>query len=216
MEWSNPGYAFLRQGRRKCHFTLQVSDRSSTCARRPNKDARGYASLCDECSKETSVAPASVVLQAGECPGTLAPMAAHYRECACYYWPASRPDYVNVEAAPAGISRGENWMSRDGLETHPRTIARTVEWSRMKSYLGVGKNVAVSEIKGRKMQRNPKRGRNWKYSVKSRSRIHAVLARRSSSSRPRSRHAHWQALGEHSPALRVNGSRLYSGKCTGD
>ena len=26
-----------------------------------------------------------------------------YRECACYYWAASRPDYVNVE--PTGAAR---------------------------------------------------------------------------------------------------------------
>lgn len=33
-----------------------------------------------------------------------------YRECACYYWAASRPDYVNVEPAPDGTSFGQNWM----------------------------------------------------------------------------------------------------------
>lgn len=37
-----------------------------------------------------------------------------YRECACYYWAASRPDYVNVEEAPDGTSRGENWMQKRG------------------------------------------------------------------------------------------------------
>jgi hypothetical protein len=39
-----------------------------------------------------------------------------YRECACYYWAASRPDYVNVEAGPAGTSIGENWMQPRGTE----------------------------------------------------------------------------------------------------
>ncbi len=33
-----------------------------------------------------------------------------YRECGCYYWAASRPDYVNVEAGPDGASIGHNWM----------------------------------------------------------------------------------------------------------
>jgi len=37
-----------------------------------------------------------------------------YRECACYYWAASRPDYVNVEAGPNGPSAGENWMQVRG------------------------------------------------------------------------------------------------------
>lgn len=35
-----------------------------------------------------------------------------YRECACYYWAASRPDYVNVESTEQGPSIGNNWMDR--------------------------------------------------------------------------------------------------------
>src|SRR6185436_811570 len=34
-----------------------------------------------------------------------------YRECGCYYWAASRPDYVNVEPGPNGTSVGHNWMA---------------------------------------------------------------------------------------------------------
>lgn len=36
-----------------------------------------------------------------------------YRECACYYWAASRPDYVNVETGTDGQSRGHNWLHKD-------------------------------------------------------------------------------------------------------
>lgn len=36
-----------------------------------------------------------------------------YRECACYYWASSRPDYVNVEPGPDGLSRGHNWLAKD-------------------------------------------------------------------------------------------------------
>ena len=36
-----------------------------------------------------------------------------YRECGCFYWAASRPDYVNVEPGPKGKSRGNNWMEKD-------------------------------------------------------------------------------------------------------
>ena len=36
-----------------------------------------------------------------------------YRECACYYWAASRPDYVNVVPADDGASRGDNWMQKE-------------------------------------------------------------------------------------------------------
>lgn len=36
-----------------------------------------------------------------------------YRECGCYYWAASRPDYVNVESTEQGVSIGNNWMARN-------------------------------------------------------------------------------------------------------
>jgi hypothetical protein len=36
-----------------------------------------------------------------------------YRECGCFYWAASRPDYVNVEAGKNGKSAGNNWMEKN-------------------------------------------------------------------------------------------------------
>jgi hypothetical protein len=35
-----------------------------------------------------------------------------YRECGCYYWAASRPDYVNVESTAQAASIGNNWLAR--------------------------------------------------------------------------------------------------------
>jgi hypothetical protein len=51
-------------------------------------------------------------------PGALtqslcAPWQNDYRECACFYWAANRPDYVNVEARPDGSSTGNNWMQKN-------------------------------------------------------------------------------------------------------
>lgn len=51
-------------------------------------------------------------------PGALtqslcAPWQNDYRECACFYWAANRPDYVNVESRPDGSSAGNNWMQKD-------------------------------------------------------------------------------------------------------
>jgi hypothetical protein len=43
-----------------------------------------------------------------------------YRECACFYWAATRPDYVNVEARPDGTSAGNNWMQKDRTENTPK------------------------------------------------------------------------------------------------
>lgn len=49
-------------------------------------------------------------------PGALtqslcSPWQADYRECGCYYWAASRPDYVNAD--PAAGSNGHDWMQKD-------------------------------------------------------------------------------------------------------
>jgi len=51
-------------------------------------------------------------------PGALtqslcAPWQIDYRECACFYWAANRPDFVNVEMQPDGSSAGNNWMQKD-------------------------------------------------------------------------------------------------------
>ncbi|MEY9431561.1 hypothetical protein ABH975_006876 [Bradyrhizobium ottawaense] len=45
--------------------------------------------------------------------GLCSPWQNDYRECACYYWAASRPDYVNVVDGADGTSTGNNWMAID-------------------------------------------------------------------------------------------------------
>lgn len=42
-----------------------------------------------------------------------------YRECGCYYWAASRPDYVNVDDSGA-TSRGHNWLQKDRTAATPK------------------------------------------------------------------------------------------------
>ncbi|NVZ69387.1 hypothetical protein HX791_09410 [Pseudomonas costantinii] len=53
------------------------------------------------------------LLQPGELTqGLCAPWQNDYRECACYYWAASRPDYVNVEPGDDGLSHGDMWFAK--------------------------------------------------------------------------------------------------------
>ena len=60
-----------------------------------------------------TAAIAAEMLKPGELTqGLCSPWQNDYRECACYYWAASRPDYVNVEPGPDGLSRGDMWMSK--------------------------------------------------------------------------------------------------------
>ena len=47
-----------------------------------------------------------------------------YRECGCFYWAASRPDYVNIEPSADGTSSGHNWMQKNRNADTPRTYLR--------------------------------------------------------------------------------------------
>jgi hypothetical protein len=56
---------------------------------------------------------AEELAQPGELTQSLcSPWQNDYRECACFYWAASRPDYVNVELDERGASHGNNWLDR--------------------------------------------------------------------------------------------------------
>lgn len=59
-----------------------------------------------------------VVAQPGELTQSLcSPWQNDYVECACYYWAASRPDYINVETTAQG-GVGESWLA-ESPATYP-------------------------------------------------------------------------------------------------
>lgn len=61
-----------------------------------------------------SMAPSPGLIQPGEMThGLCSPWQNDYRECACYYWAASRPDFVNAEPGPDGLTHGDMWMSKE-------------------------------------------------------------------------------------------------------
>jgi hypothetical protein len=43
-----------------------------------------------------------------------------YRECDCFYWAASRPDFVNVAPGDDGKSMGNNWMEKNRENSGPK------------------------------------------------------------------------------------------------
>jgi hypothetical protein len=45
--------------------------------------------------------------------GLCSPWQNDYRECSCYYWASARPDFVNVEPTPTGLSKGDNWLQKE-------------------------------------------------------------------------------------------------------
>lgn len=60
----------------------------------------------------TSVFSEEIIKPGEMTQGLCAPWQNDYRECACYYWAASRPDFVNVVPDEKGISTGDNWMAK--------------------------------------------------------------------------------------------------------
>jgi hypothetical protein len=65
------------------------------------------------------------LLQPGELSQSLcSPWQNDYRDCGCFYWAATRPDFVNVRATATGTSAGNNWLQRDLTpDTAPLYIA---------------------------------------------------------------------------------------------
>lgn len=81
-----------------------------------------------------TAAIAQDVAEPGELTQSLcSPWQNDYKECGCYYWAASRPDYVNVEPGPQGASVGHNWMQRRPAGT-PKQYATDAEEARLISY----------------------------------------------------------------------------------
>ena len=57
-------------------------------------------------------------------PGALtqslcSPWQADYRECGCFYWAASRPDFVNAATDAAGNTTGHDWMQKARTPADP-------------------------------------------------------------------------------------------------
>jgi hypothetical protein len=124
MEWSNSLAHLLNSHQGKtvlCDFTKGLSDDEKEMPQ-PIIDhpTRNFATIEFEVRKffDGSTAVISKALaSAGELTqGLCSPWQNDYRECSCYYWASSRPDYINVEPAGNGLSKGDNWfqMERTG------------------------------------------------------------------------------------------------------
>ncbi|GLR83339.1 hypothetical protein [Bradyrhizobium iriomotense] len=64
--------------------------------------------------EDGSAVVSETLAEAGELTqGLCSPWQNDFRECSCYYWASSRPDYVNVTIGPDGTSRGDNWLQKE-------------------------------------------------------------------------------------------------------
>lgn len=119
MEWSNTiARIFLKQGQKvRCDFTKEKSDPEVL-----PQDTKEFLTKelevrvvfpATAAGNQTAVVNAELVQPGELSQGLCSPWQNDYRECACYYWAASRPDYVNVVPAEDGASRGDNWMQKN-------------------------------------------------------------------------------------------------------
>ncbi|WP_052594062.1 hypothetical protein [Aureispira sp. CCB-QB1] len=119
MEWSNNLAAILQlQGQEvECYFTKEESNEEIVVEAKDlnvnNNALELHVLTVNTFFEDNSAAFTEDILEPGELTqGLCAPWQNDYRECACYYWAASRPDYVNVEPDKDGLSKGDNWMSK--------------------------------------------------------------------------------------------------------
>ncbi len=123
MEWSNTiARIWKKQGQKvRCEFTKDKSD-SEVLPPDNSKDllvremeVRHIFEHGTVEGKETiqAVLAAELVKPGELSQGLCSPWQNDYRECACYYWAASRPDYINVVPADDGASQGDNWMQNE-------------------------------------------------------------------------------------------------------
>jgi hypothetical protein len=124
LEWSNTiAHIWDKQGQQvACEFTVDefpdnevLPDNKDVETRVVNLEMRRIFEQTEIGGKPEKLAViAEALVEPGELSqGLCSPWQNDYRECACYYWAASRPDYVNVVAADDGTSRGDNWMQRE-------------------------------------------------------------------------------------------------------
>ena len=121
MEWSNSLARVLKkQGQKvRCEFTKDPSipeilvPTDSTQLTSVDLEIRRIFQSSSVPGEQTAVLSEDLIRPGELSQGLCSPWQNDYRECACYYWAASRPDYINVEPAGDGASRGDNWMQRE-------------------------------------------------------------------------------------------------------
>jgi hypothetical protein len=120
MEWSNTIAQILqKQGHMvPCDFTKEKSDpevlpQDTKEFLTRDLEVRSIFQPTAITGHESAVINEDLVRPGELSQGLCSPWQNDYRECACYYWAASRPDYVNVVPAEDGASRGDNWMQKE-------------------------------------------------------------------------------------------------------
>jgi len=102
IDWSNTAAGLLVRAGEQVPVAFSNGDAPFTVNLQIQNPLDGLV-LRDE---ETAVPPGALT------QGLCSPWQADYRECGCFYWAASRPDFINVEVSQSGAA-GHNWMQKN-------------------------------------------------------------------------------------------------------
>jgi hypothetical protein len=115
LEWSNALAHVLSgyQGTKVlCDFTIEKTKFHEACVETPPNYKTVEMEVRHFFEDQTAVI-SQALADAGELTqGLCSPWQNDYRECSCYYWASARPDYINVEPAANGLSKGDNWLQK--------------------------------------------------------------------------------------------------------
>ncbi|MDC1162116.1 hypothetical protein OAT18_01605 [Tenacibaculum sp.] len=162
MEWSNNLAEVLQyQGKKVIgYFTAEESNEEVVFTadelHKDNKKLKVQELTVNQFFSQNSAEFTDEIIEPGELTqGLCAPWQNDYRECACYYWAASRPDYVNIEPSDDGLSKGDNWMAKKRSGEYipdDRTDSRLVtyddlfkDWEGELSFIVKGRDALNSE-----------------------------------------------------------------------
>jgi hypothetical protein len=116
LEWSNALARVLPYKGQfvRCDFTAEASrEHQVALAETPRNYVSFHCEVRAFFDDDTAVISSELAEPGELTQGLCSPWQNDYRECSCYYWASARPDYVNVELGPNGLSTGDNWMQRD-------------------------------------------------------------------------------------------------------
>jgi len=124
MEWSNliASFKLIPGQTAKVQFTKDVATLPVLVSKDDLNDKANYPEFTltvnSYLTPNTAALNPAVVSPGELTHGLCAPWQNDYRECACYYWAASRPDYVNVEPGENGLSKGDMWLAKRRTGTY--------------------------------------------------------------------------------------------------
>ncbi len=126
VEWSNALAAVVLRGRSGkhvfCDFTKDLPPDQKDQMQEISEKPKNYRTMKFEVRNffDPGTAVISDVLASpGELTqGLCSPWQNDYRECSCYYWASARPDFINVEPAGNGLSKGDNWFQIERTGTY--------------------------------------------------------------------------------------------------